>query len=503
LKTWLDKYVQQAPTTAVSYISVQYNPEEPFRATLNAKSKYNIPAGILPYETAEDYFLFAKPQSGQGVQTGHFRQVGRVVFRAEFPELMTLDLENMARRIERSDSSWTSELLPAGLPRKELSEVAKRVKQLVMPNLQRRDDEGEGEYRTRTLARAWLLDLFTFVVKDLERLSVTVRGVSTKDEPFQFELKAKSKRGAIPRLLGQQARKKSGKLAAIREQPAIATLAYDGTLPQTLRKSLQELVGTVSDEKQREALSEWVEQSTSEAVLKIDTVDGRVVLFGGIRCDGAQSIVRTLAEASGQPGERVIVKQNSKDSTATASPSHVGIVANGPAILFAMSDGPVDAKLAELERMTLRSGNATRLVELDLSCGKLANLERATGLDNVPALMIDVVELLVHHLGVMRARGRMVMNPSAGLEAIESLDDVPSVETYLQLIGQNEAMSGSFDPRKHSVRSSLKGGESRLQFQIDTTSDELRIRGKVGRGLYRFVVGRLFATSEGIVYSRD
>lgn len=501
LEEWLSDYAQRSKSTDVSYCPV-YDPESPKRATIRVS--YLRPMSPLGPKPAEEYRAFSDIQSTRN-HVASVRQVGRVVFIAHFPALSNLKLDNFAREIEQERLDWRFSIQPAGLPRQKLAELVARIRKFAAPRLQRRDDESNSVYRTRTLGRSWLLDVLQLVATDVKSVSIEASNILNKQQPLSVRLTVQSKKGTVRRILGAMAPRlqRVPHFARAESGKKIGGLSYAGQLPETLQKSLLKLVGTLENETLRDSWRAFLEENQVPATIELVQRDGHFVIVGAVTCQQAAEIVKALRSRD-QTDPIVTMRLRGEEHVAPKAgliprgPSQIAFTSMGNRLVFALGDDQVEDTLRSASsRLLRRSRNV--FVECDLDLSSLSRAKRDKGFNGWPAALLDLVEEQAFRLGVLRSNKHVMKSLTSLMIAIE--DSLPSEKInphYLKVIEEYQRRNNpTFDTSK-TRRAVLADGKSVFHVKVSSTPTSLSVNLEVGRGAYRFLVGQFFEADRNL-----
>ncbi len=445
----------------------------------------------------DDYYISGS-RFGDANVRGYVRQVGRVVFRAAFPELFDLDLASLSKRIVRTRAGYVVEFEPLALPREQMAAFARLVRRVAAPSLQRRDAESESDYSRRTVLSKWQLDLITLALEDVEAVRFELNGIGADEGPLAFSLSVNTKGAGIHRLLGNPRVSPRSSLLDLRGKPAAATAVYHGQLPAALVSSLEKLAAAEENPAIARILRKMATERMREILLKIGSLDKEegpaphVALYGAATSEYASELVAAI----GPRGHTGALPVQFHPQAGRNVPSQIGIVASGGVLYFAMGNADTTEWLNQVRTSSVSRRSDSTFIDLDIDLAKLATSPRSAGFDALPARFLDEVEQLAGRIGLTLALGSnfSLASQDKALRNMEKSPDLAeaaersyfeSTNQYLQL------KKNKLDPRKDSFRHWLAPGTSTLKLNVTIKKNTLTISGSAGRSIYRMWLAQL------------
>lgn len=497
LEKWLANYTREANGGHARYRSI-YDPEFPERATIRVTYPSPLPAidNIWP---AEEYRAFSSIQPTRD-HVASVRQVRGVVFIAHFPELAKLKLDEFARSVERERSDWLFSIKPVGLPRKQLTELLARVRQLAEPRLQQRDEEANTAYRARTLGRLWLLDVLQLIATDLKSVSVEVNDILDQQKPFRVRLNVQGNKGTARRVLGTQIPRlqRVPQFSPSKTERRLGGFSYAGRLPQAIQESLLNLIGTIEDQALRDSVNAFAENSQLPVAVEFVQRDDQFLIVGAVACEQAGAIV-AAARRLNQTESIITMRLRGKDSVVPktglipSGPSQMAFTSSGDRLVFAFGDRDVeDALRSASSRLSKRSHNV--FVGCDLDLAHLSRAKHDKGFDGWPAALLDLVEEQAFRLGVLKSNKLTMKSLQIMMGFAEGSlpSDKPDDERYLKYLEDyHRRKYPVFDPAT-TRRAVLADDKSAFHFEVSSTPASVSVDLELGRKAYRFFVGQFF-----------
>ena len=484
LSTWLADYAEWYRKQGLTVRAKEHS--EGRHATLEIDCRPRSRRVGLPSE--QGYYLHRGALFSQsGTLTGHFTQVGRVIFRSESSSLRTLKLAGIAREVSRASHELSVTVRPAGVPQSLRNALLTTIRKASNVGLQRRDDETAISHHVRTAMPVWMLDALR-AMDSVSSVAVNLDGLRSADSSLAWELSVKGEQKTLRRIFGAPAAKRG---AALPDNGADLSLEYSGGLPDAIVQSLASVGSSGGTKTLQQSLGRWLLESRKHICLKVDL--DQLTLYGTVDAQNADVLLKALVgEKQVSIGDKVISVSAGRGnvwlfrSQAGKIYFTYGEPESASATFTAMLDSDVDSRKRK-----------PALMDFSLDVGS----EEPGTVTPVRRKLIEALERAIYDQYLeYRLSSRGTWNEDRLSDILASFEtpgrklSAWAQRQWLLLVKKRDFLRSLRETKgRPSFSHWLTAGSSQLRFSIDSSGNHVRIKGEVGTSLIRAALASAFA----------